>query len=836
MPRHGGGQRGSRDRFLRLTALFLCLPAMAVVLPSDPAAAVVTLPTGRMGQVPLREIVLLVCLAGTLGFALACAISLIRSRRMLAEKVETLQDEILDLRLSLEQAESLLTIGDQRMIIYDPNAPHPIVTGHLSPRSGAPASPAAFLAFEGWLPADEALKLERCIANLRHNAAAFTETLATNSKTFIETAGSVAGALVCVRFRSLTGERAALARLQDDHEALMRQTEAARDLLTQLKSPAWIRDEQGRIEWVNDAYVTTVGADDLAAVLEDQTELLDNAARRAVEAAATDDGFASLQRQVVVVAGERYVMDVNEVATEDGSIGLALDVSELDQVRNTLDRTVDYHAQTLDQLTTAVASFGADRRLRFFNQAYRSLWGLDTALLESSPEDGTILDHLRAARKLPEQADFRKWKASLMECYRSVEPSEAWWHLPDSQTLRVVVNPHPQGGVTYFYENVTEKLELESRFNALNRVQRETLDHLSDAVAVFGSDGRLRLWNPAFTQLWKLAESRAKQQPHVSEIIEWCSLLHEDPEVWRSLSASVTAIGQNREPFSGRMERADGAVVDFAVEPLPDGSTLATFVNVTDTVRMERALMDKNEALEAADRLKNAFIQHVSYELRSPLTNIIGFSELLSEPKIGALNAKQSEYAELIRTSSSALLAIINDILDLATVDAGIMELDLQEVEIADTLAAAIEGVQDRLTETKIELVTNIPTDAGAFIADGRRVRQILFNLLSNAIAYSKEGDPVELDCERTSDSVVFTVTDHGSGIPDEVIASVFDRFVAHGAGLHRHGAGLGLSIVKSFVELHGGTVTIASTHGSGTSVTCRFPARPRPFAVAAAE
>jgi signal transduction histidine kinase len=424
----------------------------------------------------------------------------------------------------------------------------------------------------------------------------------------------------------------------------------------------------------------------------------------------------------------------------------------------------------------------------------------------------------------------------LMECYRSVEPNQTWWHLPDGQTLRVVTNPHPQGGVTYFYENVTEKLELEIRFNALLRVQGETLDHLSDAVAVFGSDGRLRLWNPAFTELWRLAESRAKQRPHVAEIIEWCSLLHDDKQVWSALSTSVTALDEHREPFSGRMERADGTVVDFGVEPLPDGATLATFVNVTDSVRMERALVDKNEALVAADRLKNAFIQHVSYELRSPLTNIIGFAELLSEPKIGDLNAKQGEYAQLIQSSSSALLAIINDILDLATVDAGIMELDLQEVEISETLAAAVEGVQDRLAEASIKLVTNIPAAAGAFIADGRRVRQILFNLLSNAIAYSNEGDPIELVCERTTDAVVFTVTDHGCGIPDEVMTNVFDRFVAHGAGHHRHGVGLGLSIVKSFVELHGGTVSISSSQRTGTTVICHFPARPLPIAAAAAE
>ena len=119
-------------------------------------------------------------------------------------------------------------------------------------------------------------------------------------------------------------------------------------------------------------------------------------------------------------------------------------------------------------------------------------------------------------------------------------------------------------------------------------------------------------------------------------------------------------------------------------------------------VKVERALVERNEALEAADSLKNAFIQHVSYELRSPLTNIIGFAQLLADSRVGPLNGKQRDYTGYILSSSAALLAIVNDILDLATVDAGIMELDLADIDIAETVDAAIEGVQDRVRESEI--------------------------------------------------------------------------------------------------------------------------------------
>jgi signal transduction histidine kinase len=137
--------------------------------------------------------------------------------------------------------------------------------------------------------------------------------------------------------------------------------------------------------------------------------------------------------------------------------------------------------------------------------------------------------------------------------------------------------------------------------------------------------------------------------------------------------------------------------------------TMLTFVDVTDSVRMQRVLSERNEALEAADRLKSDFIQHVSYELRSPLTSIIGFAEMLSDETVGGLNPTQREYMDHIASSSSSLLAIINDILDLATVDAGIMSLDIRETDVAAVAASAVEGLRDRLNEQKIELKIAIP-------------------------------------------------------------------------------------------------------------------------------
>jgi len=258
--------------------------------------------------------------------------------------------------------------------------------------------------------------------------------------------------------------------------------------------------------------------------------------------------------------------------------------------------------------------------------------------------------------------------------------------------------------------------------------------------------------------------------------------------------------------------------------PLPDGATLVTFQDVTDTVNVERALRERNEALETADSIKIDFVHHVSYELRSPLTNIIGFANLLGDPAFGPLTGKQREYLGYITTSTNALLALINNILDLATIDAGAMTLTLSEVDIRASMESAAEGVQDRLAKDSISLEIKAPPGIGSLNADERRLRQILFNLLSNAVGFSPPGATVTLAAERRPDAVIFTVTDHGPGIPPEARDRVFDWFETDSMGSHHRGTGLGLSLVRSFVELHGGTVSIDSTLGRGTSVTCTFP------------
>jgi len=828
MRRHGG--KTDSIRAFRRKATTVSALLASVALPNAAHADAGGLFTDALNG---GQIVLLVTLVGAITFAVLSSIALMRARnRAETENIE-LRSKLAGLKATADRAEALVEGAEQRLVAWGTPGEPPLVAGQLAPDVGVPAERAAFLAFGTWLQPESAGLLDRAIANLREAGEPFAITIATQTGRLIEASGRTVGANAVARFRDLSGDRLGRVEAETRYDLLVAEVETLKATLSAAPMPIWLRDQEGRLTWVNTAYAHAVEASDPEAAVERGLELLDSAVRGMVATAHNADPVF-MKRLPAIVAGSRRIFDVVDIASDNGSAGIASDVTAIEVAEAALRREVDFNARTLDQLTTAVAIFGADRRLKSCNAAYRALFDLDPAFIASRPEENAVLDRLRANRKLPEQADFRTWRSDLLAAYRSLETREQWWHLPDGKTLRVIANPNPQGGMTWVYENVTERLDLESRYNSLIQVQGETIDHLAEGVAVFGSDGRLRLRNPSFAHIWDLPPELLDRNPHVSEIVATCRQPGDDAAAWTRFTASVAGLDESRSTAAGRMDRPDGRVIDYATVPLPDGQTMVTFVDVTDTERVARALVERNEALETADAMKNAFIHHVSYELRSPLTNIIGFTQLLADTRVGPLNERQREYVGYVMSSSTALLAIVNDILDLATIDAGIMELDLSEVDIAETVNAAVEGVKDRIAEGHIVLQRDIPRAIGSFIGDGKRIRQILFNLLANAVEFSRKGGRVLIAARRHDGVIEFTVSDEGPGIPQDFLHSVFDPFASRPRGEGRGGAGLGLSIVRSFVELHGGTVDIASEEGHGATVRVRLPARPGITAAAA--
>lgn len=682
-------------------------------------------------------------------------------------------------------------------------------------------------------------KMREAINNLGDSGAAFQTNVVTRDGRTLALSGHRAqvrpaqAPLFVLRAREISAEREALRREQGLREELTNQMEAMRARWEMLPTPVWVRGEDLSLTWVNRATAEALEMP-VSAILDHQRELfvgqLGEDGRWLAEQAQIE-GAARGEMAHAIVKGERRLFSVTEIpVNQPGAafMGIAFDMTAVEEKEAELKRHIAGNAAVLERLGAAIAVFGPDQRLTFHNQPFVDVWGLDEAFLRTHPSFSEVLEDLRQKRRIPEQSDFRGYKADMQRLFTSlIEPTEELMHLPDGRILRSLIAPHPFGGLMFVYEDVSRRFELETSLNTLMAVQQETFNNLAEGTAVFGSDGKLKLFNPAYARIWNVPPEKLSGEPHANDVI---SLLRPFFNVadadWPALHAEIVALALDREVRTGRLMRADGSVLDYAGTPLPDGAVLHTFMDVTDAVRVEEALRSSNDALEAADRLKSEFIANITYQLRTPLTAIMGFAEMLNNQYFGPINARQGEYTAGIIEASQRLLTLINDILELASLEAGTIQLDRTEVNVRDMLMSVAALAGDWARQEELDLSIKVDDDIGTAWLDERRLRQALFNLLSNSIKFTPVGGRVELSAVREGNQLIMTVSDNGIGIAAADQARIFKRFERANIRTGQAGAGLGLSVVKSIVEMHGGRVEIQSAPNRGSRVRCILPVK----------
>jgi signal transduction histidine kinase len=813
----------------RVELSLLVLASVAVV-----GTLCVAVADGTFANLPVQSVAISLLATIAIGLTILGGGAILYLRQRSAEvRPRSDRDEMLRLRRELAAKEAMIDAEPQVLAFWDSGQRVQIMIHSLAHVPGVPRDPVSLERFGGWLEASAAAELKSSLDTLFTDGRAFNLLVRTKAGAHLEADGRTASGRSVLRFRDAVGHKHDLARILDQQRALTREIRTGRALFDALPMPVWLRGGDGKLDWVNAAYLKAVEVESLDEVRRLGVELLEVRERQRVSQVVTS-GTVYRERMALFSRGERKSHDVVVLPIEGASAGAAIDVAAIETARGELDRQIAAYDRTLHRVASGVAIFGPDRRLTFFNESYARLWQLDVDWLATCPSDGEILDRLRALSRLPEVVNYRDWKSKMLAAPAAGTEFEDWWHLNDGRTIHVLAEQRPDGGVTILYDDATERLALESRYNALIDAQRETLDNLTEAVAVFAPDGRLKLFNSAFAQIWRLSRSTLAEGPHIDEIINQCSVLLDDTTMWPLMSRAVTGISDRRQPAKGNITRPDQSVIDYAVSPLPDGATLITFVDVTDAKRYERTLIERNDALIAADRLKSNFISHISYELRTPLTNIIGFSEFLASPLVGELSPRQAEYLGDISASSQTLLTVINDILDLTNIDAGNLELKVKPLKLRTLIDTSIDKVRDRAARARVTFDIDVAKDAEAIIADGPRLTQVLTNLLSNAIGFSVAGEAVKVAVHRESAMIVLEVVDNGVGIPKEQQSRVFDRFESRSLGSRHRGAGLGLAIVKSLVQLHGGTMALQSEPGRGTRAIVRLPMVPKGMALSA--
>ena len=615
----------------------------------------------------------------------------------------------------------------------------------------------------------------------------------------------------------------------------LRQTEAALNSLTHLIEaapfPMWYRGPDLKLGLVNSSFVHAVEANDASEVIERGFELVDEEGENSAAATARkaqETGRIVSQMQPAILRGERRMLRIVNVPLSTGAVaGFAVDVQDLEDARTELSRHMESQRELADRMTAGTALFEADRSLSFFNRPFAAMSQLDPDWLTEKPEFDRVLERMRDNHRLPEVRDFPAWKNERRDWFTSAEEVvEEEWSLPNGDHIRVVAQALPDGGLRLFLEDRTEQLRLASARDTLLRVRAATFDNLFEAISVFASDGRLYLWNRRFLEDWELHEDWLAEHPRVDELVPAMARKLVNPTAAAQIREMVRQTTNERQSSNGRISMTDGRHFQFAAVPLPDGNALFTMIDVTDSTRIEAALRERAAALEEADRVKTDFVANMSYELRTPLTSIGGFAELLAGGYAGKLSAKGDDYVAAILESVDRLSKLINDVLDLTTADTRGIALERERVDIGGLCRAALETGRSRAAEKAQKLEGEISPAAGHVFGDARRLRESVEHVLANAIAYTDRKGRIVLTADGDTENAIIRIADNGSGIAQEDMPRVFDRFdrVVE-AGVRGEAAlGLGLPLTRQFIEAHGGTVELQSKKGKGTTVTLTIP------------
>ncbi|MCI5059689.1 MAG: PAS-domain containing protein [Alphaproteobacteria bacterium] len=630
--------------------------------------------------------------------------------------------------------------------------------------------------------------------------------------------------------------------LRQAHQRQEHEVQKLQMMLNALPMPLWMRDQATQIIWCNQAYAQIVN-DTVENVLTKQQEITLSTkdpnviqAPKMMARQVLDTGEPQTNKAHIITGGKRYFVEISELLLPDKghTLGMLRDITGEERRDSELKRYHSANTTLLEQLRSAIAIFGAEHQLEFYNSAFSSLWGLEDQWLNGAPKLGDILEKLRETRRLPEQADFRSYKKNWLDMFTSlIDPHEDMMYLPDGSAVRFSVIPHPMGGLMMIFEDVTSRLELESSYNTLIAVQKETLDNLAEGVAVYGGDGRLKLSNPAYSTLWGLHPEDIEGEPHITALVNKMSALFEEPE-WPKVKEVLISHAIERDVQEGHLKRTDEKLIEFAKVPLPDGGVLLTYFDVTDEMKVQKALQEKNIALEEADKIKTGFLANVSYQLRTPLNAIMGFAEILDNQYFGQLNDKQKEYSEGIRDAGDKLVHLIDDILDLSTIEAGYLDLTFGSFDLHKMLQSIHEITSQWAQKENLSLSLDCPKNIGELHADERRIKQVMLNLIHNAINFTPEKGKIIISASRKLEEniIEISVSDTGIGISKIDQERIFEPFsralIEHRADMSpqtlSRGAGLGLSLVKNITELHGGSVLIDSEPDKGTKVTLQLP------------
>ncbi len=616
--------------------------------------------------------------------------------------------------------------------------------------------------------------------------------------------------------------RGEAARARSDFTALVGLIEAA-------PMPMWFRGPDGALRLVNTAYVQAVGGESADAVVEDGIELVESvdgltAAQVAGQAAAKQ---LPIERMVsATIAGQRRALRVSDLPLgTEGVAGYAVDVEDMEEIARAFRAFRDTQRSMLDQLSAGVAQFDVKRQLTFANQPFQRIFAMGPAVMLDPPPFDRLLDLARDTGRVPEARDYPAWRREKAAWFMASEAQEEAWALSDGTHLRIVAQPMPDGGLLVIAEDRTEQLRLSATRDTLLRTRTATFDSLFESIAIFAPDGRMQLWNRRFAADWGLEDEFLDTHPRIEALLDRIGARLKRPAQAKAVGDVVRSATLDRKQTGGRVALADGRTLEFAGVPLPDGNGLLTVLDITDSQKAETALLERNAALVEADAVKTRFLANMSYEFRTPLTSIGGFTELLQAGLGGELSEQGQEYVAAILTSVARLGEQIENVLDLSQSEAGMLPLAREEIELLPFVTRIVEERAAKIRDGGLTLDLRGDKGSGRVSGDPRRLGRAIGHVLDNAIIATPTGGRILVELSKHKGKARIVVSDNGPGMDAATVARALDglKISADGKAVERR-QGLGLPLARQLIEAHDGTLKLHSEPGQGTAVIIELP------------
>ncbi len=568
-------------------------------------------------------------------------------------------------------------------------------------------------------------------------------------------------------FADITRDRVKVDRLKENNKKLQSDLQLIKSSLDKIDVPIWVKNQNDDITYKNSAC----------------------------------DNFLQSGKYIDEDDNEENTSNysIKKYNNEDNSTCyIALDQRKIKEYEDESKRYLASLSKLLEVSSNAFAIYDADRNLKFYNPSFLKMWDLDADSISKGMTYEEILDELKSRRIFPEDINYKSFKAERISFFQELlMPHSDFLFLPDGRVIRVVIVQHAFGGLIFCYEDMTDKYHFKSSYQTQSAVQQKTINSLSDGVIVFSENGKVAILNPQIKKMWGLR--KLAKNFHFKDFFEYVKSKIED-NIYQKFEDNFFKCFNHQKSSELNLETKDRKIFSMKMMSLPDGATLLNTKDITEATLFERSMTEKNIALEKVDKLKTDFLNNVSYELRSPLTSIKGYAEILSYQYAGELNEKQKNYMRAITESSDTLLDIINDIIDLASIEAGHISLNKKQNDCKTMLHESLVDFKGRY-----KLVDNF-AKVEVFCDKDRLVHAI-----KKFIQFVTEFSDLEkgVDIEYTESKSYVEISLENIYLKDyEIVKIVKDKFMENISAMTlKPSINSGLSVLQTIIDLHSGRI-----------------------------